>query len=114
MTASTAILPPAPGRFSTRKFWPTCSDSHWHSSRATTSGAPPALKPMTICTGRAGKASARARRAATGSAVKPAARPRRLRREGVMVTKFSIELDADRFHQRRPARDVLLHELIEL
>ena len=43
-TASAAIFPPAPGRFSTMTGWPHDSESFAPSMRASASTAPPATK----------------------------------------------------------------------
>src|SRR5712691_909363 len=53
-TASVAMLPPAPGRFSMMNCWPKRSDSHCAIRRAAMSGAPPAANPTKMRTGRAG------------------------------------------------------------
>ena len=53
-TASVAILPAAPGRFSTMNGWPSRSDSHCPIKRARMSFALPAAKPTTMRTGRDG------------------------------------------------------------
>jgi putative ABC transport system substrate-binding protein len=58
-TASVAILPAAPGRFSTTNGWLNRSDNHWPIMRATMSAVPPAGKPTIIRTGRDGQACAR-------------------------------------------------------
>jgi hypothetical protein len=44
----------APGRFSTTTCWPSRSDSHGPTMRATVSAPPPAGKPMIQRTGRDG------------------------------------------------------------
>jgi hypothetical protein len=54
ITASVAILVPAPGLFSTTTFWCNCPDSHSPIKRAMMSPAVPAGKPMMRRTGRAG------------------------------------------------------------
>jgi len=53
-TASVAMLPPAPGRFSMMNCWRKRSDSHCAIRRAAMSGAPPAANPTKMRTGRAG------------------------------------------------------------
>jgi hypothetical protein len=53
-TASVAVLLDAPGRFSTTKGWPSRSVNHSLISRARMSFGPPATKPTTKRTGRAG------------------------------------------------------------
>src|SRR5690349_17466291 len=59
-TASAAMLPPAPGRFSTMTGCPSDFASGSASARATTSGWPPGAKGTTILTGRDGCQSAKA------------------------------------------------------
>src|SRR5262245_46736317 len=54
MTASVAMLVPAPGRFSMMNCWPRRSVSHWPIRRAVMSTDPPGGKPTTIRTGRVG------------------------------------------------------------
>ena len=44
----------APGRFSTTNWWPSRSDSRWHTRRATMSGEKPAPNPTMMRTGRFG------------------------------------------------------------
>jgi hypothetical protein len=53
-TASMAMLPAPPGRFSTMKGWPSRSDSHCAIKRPIISGALPGAMPMIRRTGRVG------------------------------------------------------------
>src|ERR1051325_6546383 len=57
------MLPLAPGRFSSTKGWPNCSDSDCPMMRAKMSTEPPGGKPTTTRTGRSGQLCADARRA---------------------------------------------------
>src|SRR5688572_29709268 len=51
MVWSTAMLPPAPARFSTTTCWPTFSARNLATTRATVSVPPPGSKPTTIVIG---------------------------------------------------------------
>src|SRR5262245_25910300 len=84
-TASVAILPPAPVRFSMTNGWPSRSDSHCPKRRARMSGAPPAANPTMMRTGRDGYGCALATRVTVGSAVAAAARCIKFRREGFIA-----------------------------
>ena len=53
-TESAAMLPPAPGRFSTTTGWPRARESGSASARATMSGWPPGAKGTTSFTAWAG------------------------------------------------------------
>src|SRR4051812_38095163 len=53
-TACTAMLVPAPGRFSMIIGWPSRSDSHWPINRVMRSADPPGAKPTMMRTGRDG------------------------------------------------------------
>ncbi len=88
MTASVAMLVPAPGRFSTTNGRPSRSDSHCASSRQTTSVEPPGVNPTTMRTGRDGYACPKATCGMIAAA--PTARRRILRRETTIATSFTL------------------------
>src|SRR5258705_5528251 len=80
-TNSVAIVPPAPGRFSTMNDCPSESVRRCANRRATTSMPPPAAKPTrmrTVFAGYAGPAGACAQTAPASDKVKPSATPHSL------------------------------------
>src|ERR1700759_4087999 len=87
MASSVAMLPPAPVRFSTKNDWRRCSDIHLAITREVTSAEPPAAKPTSKRTGRAGYVSASAARETPDSS-KPDAAPKRVRRDSFI--EFAI------------------------
>src|SRR4051794_20784464 len=70
-TAAAAVIPPAPGRFSTTNGLPKESVSFWATARVTISPRPPGPKPTTILTGRVGNSCAAAMPAAPTASSAP-------------------------------------------
>src|SRR4030081_2532846 len=78
---SAAMLPPAPGLFSTTTDWPHTSCRRLETRRAVISVEPPAVNGTTTRTGLAGQPAADAREMRTdGAATAAAARPAKRRR----------------------------------
>ena len=84
-TSSVPTLLPAPGRFSTTNCWPSRSESHWPTKRATMSVDPPGANGTIKRTGRVGYVCPFAMSGTTGRAAAPAARCRNRRRGSLMV-----------------------------
>src|SRR5262249_43953993 len=102
-----AMLPLAPGGFSTTMGWPSRSDRTAPKTRAIRSEAPPGGNETSSLIGRFGKVSARTGVASAASAHALASRMR-TRRMGL------LHLGAGELHQRRPARDLAGEERGEI
>src|SRR5689334_5255075 len=91
---SAAMLPPAPGLFSTTTDWLQISCRRLPTRRAVMSVDPPGVNGTTIFTGLAGQLSASAREGRiTGDASAAVARPRKRRRVGMNVPPASLSPD---------------------
>src|SRR5215831_12644930 len=91
---SAAMLPPAPGLFSTTTDWLQISCRRLPTRRAVMSVDPPGVNGTTIFTGLAGQLSASAREERiTGDANAAVARPRKRRRVGMDVPPVSSSPD---------------------
>ena len=77
-TATVAMLPPAPGRFSTTTGWPSTGVRAFASARARTSVAAPGGKATTMRTGRSGQECARTIAGVASTAPAPSSAARRV------------------------------------
>src|SRR5262245_26561793 len=112
---SAAILPAAPGRFSTTTAWPHTSDSRVPRMRAIGSLAPPAVAGTTSRTGRAGHACARTGLARGDTKVAAADARSIVRREITIALSLSLaDGDAAFFDHRPPLVHLGLVETSEL
>src|ERR1700754_624733 len=85
---SAAMLPPAPGLFSTTTDWPQTSCRRLLISRAVMSVEPPGVNGTTTRTGFAGQSAPAARRESAGAASAAALAPRKRRRFSIGILRI--------------------------